>query len=122
MQKIATCIAGVNPDVDLLDWAMQLCAKYDINIHHTRIGRSSTPTRGWFHCIFLVQPLQRVAEQIEMDCVKARVPVWHIQGEPTQGTVQQYTTAQAHAVYKYSDKPQGLGQIIEYNGNTIHVY
>lgn len=121
MQKIATCIASAT-GVDLVMLAVNLCDKHGIDQSSTRIGRSYTPTRGWFPCVFIVQELQRVAELIEVECVQRHVPVWHIQGEPTHGTIQQYTTRMAHTVYKYSDKPQGLGQIIEYNGNTIHVY
>lgn len=121
MQKIATCIASTT-GADLVTLAVYLCHKHGIDLSSTRIGRSYTPTRGWFPCVFIVQEHQRVAEQIEVACVARHVPVWHIQGEPTHGTVQQYTTKQAHTVYKYSDKPQGLDQIIEYNGNTIYVY
>lgn len=121
MQKIATCIASTS-GADLVTLAVDLCRKHGIDLSSTRIGRSSTPTRGWFPCVFIVQEHQHVAEQIEVACTLAGIPCWHVQGEPAKGTVQTYTGRHSHVVYKYSDKPQGLDQIIEYNGNTIYVY
>lgn len=120
MTKIATCIASTTGK-DIVSFAVDLCRKHEIDLGCTRIGRSFTLTRGWFPCVFIVQEFQAVAEQLEVACVAEKLPVWHIQGEPQRGTVQQYTTKH-RVVYKYSDKPQGLDQIIEYNGNTVYVY
>ncbi|ARB30328.1 hypothetical protein HOS87_gp05 [Pseudomonas phage phiNV3] len=119
MTKIATCIAST-AGKDIVLFAIDLCHKHTIDLGSTRIGRSYTPSRGWFPFVSIVQELQSVAEQIELTCVAERLPVWHIQGEPGRGTVQQYTTGKP--VYKYSDKPSGLDQVIEFNGSTIYVY
>jgi hypothetical protein len=116
--KIATCIASTTGE-DIVTLAVGLCRKHSIDLNSTRIGRSYTPTRGWFPCVFIVQELQRVAEIIEVRCIQERVPVWHLQGGPDSGTLQQYTTGEPS--YQYSSKPQPLDQVIEYNGATLYV-
>ena len=63
MPKIATCIAQGGTRQNVLEFATDLCQRMGLDLNATRIGRSYTPIRGWFPCIFIVQELQDVAEE-----------------------------------------------------------
>lgn len=121
MTKIATCIAQGGTRQNVLEFTADLCQSMGLDLNATRIGRSYTPTRGWFPCIFITQELQAVAEEIERRCLAVKVTVWHLQGSPTKGYVHQYCTPLKSAVFPYSDKPSGLNQIIEFNGSKVYV-
>lgn len=118
MQKIATCVTTAG-ERNLVSAVVELCKKYGVCLSQTRIGRVYTPRRGWLPAVFIVQELRHVAESIELNCLRGSWPVFHVQGEPTQGTIQQYTTGTP--VLRYTNEPTECGQIIEYNGNTINV-
>lgn len=119
MTKIATCIMDVRGHASLVDAAVAYCKAHNVCLSCTRIGRVHTAARGWMPAVFIVQELQRVAEAIERDALAGGWTVFHIQGSPTEGTVQMYT--KQLPVFKYTTEHSNVSQIIEFNGNVINV-
>lgn len=119
MNKIATVLTS-SAGMDLVRSVLALCQKHSICLSQTRIGRVRTITRGWEPAVVIVQEFTAVAEAIERD-VLDRLPgiaVRHVQGTPTEGTVQSYVRG---TLYKYGTEPSRMGQTFQFNGNTLHV-
>lgn len=119
MTKIATCLIDNLERGRLVDATLAICKEHWICLSLTRIGRVYTEARGWMPAVFIVQEFQQVAEAAERMAMQARLGVFHIQGSPTEGTLQQYT--RPGPVWKYTTEHSNVNQIIEFNGNVINV-